>query len=243
MLIKNRAEFNSLVKVFDQNNFAIYTIKNIGPHKIQLVPKEDRERLVFSLKGGITVNQNSLKEKDMAYVSKGQGVVIDAENDAVIYIAEALAKTKYESYVKKYADAERINIGEPTYRRTVVTSIGENEKANSFIAGYVENSVGEWSSYPPHKHDTKPEAYIFYGINPGFAVQLILDEEEQRAYVVHDFDTVLIPKGYHPHVNTSLTGSNYAWVIAAPIEDRKLTVTIHPAFKDVKVGRTHYQTK
>ncbi len=88
-----------------------------------------------------------------------------------------------------------------------------------------------------------PEAYIFYGINPGFAVQLVLDEEEQQAYVVHDYDTVLIPKGYHPHVNTSLTGSKYAWIISAPPENRHLSVTIHPAFKNVKVGRAHYKVE
>jgi len=240
VLIKNRAEFNSLVKVFDFNGFAIYNFKNIGPHRIELTPKEDKERLLFTLKGSIKANDIVLEEKDMAYVPSGQDIVINADSDSVIYTAEAATRKKYEFYVKKYRDAQRIQVGEQTYRRTVITSIGEKDPAGSFIAGYVENSVGEWSSYPPHRHDDKPEAYIYYGINPGFAVQLVMDEEESRAYVVHDYDTVLIPRGYHPHVNTSLTGSNYAWIIAAPFDSRNLSVQIHPAFKNVKVGKTHY---
>ncbi len=243
MLIKNRAEFNSLAKVFEYYGFAIYNFKNIGPHRIQLTPNQDKERLVFTLKGSIFVNDNSLGEKDMAYLPMGERIALNADSNSVIYIAEAPAKNKHDFYIKQYRDADRVLVGEQTYRRTVITSIRENDPADSFIAGYVENSVGEWSSYPPHRHDDKPEAYIFYGINPGFAVQLVMDEEEQRAYVVHDYDTVLIPRGYHPHVNTSLTGSSYAWIIAAPFDSRDLSVTIHPAFKDVKVGRAHYKVK
>jgi 5-deoxy-D-glucuronate isomerase len=241
LLIKNRAEFNALVKVFEYQGFELYTFKNIGPHNIRLLPKKEKERLVFTLKGTITVNGKEVGEKDMAYVPIGDRAEIAAAGDAVIYVAEAQAERKHDFYVKKYADADRKKLGHAPFQRTVVTVIGEKEPAERFIAGYVEGSPGEWSSYPPHRHDDKPEAYVFYGINPGFAVQLVLDEEEQRAYVVHDYDTVLVTKGYHPHVSTSLTGSNYAWVIAAPPSRRTLDVEIHPAFKGIDVGQAHYK--
>ncbi|MGI0081622.1 MAG: 5-deoxy-glucuronate isomerase, partial [Nitrososphaerales archaeon] len=178
-----------------------------------------------------------------AYIPLGTDLVISAEKDSVVFIAEGVATRKYEFYIKKYREAERMRIGQRTFQRTVIVSIGEGDPSNKFIAGYVEDSIGEWSSYPPHRHDDKPEAYIFYDIDPGFAVQLVMDGSDEKAYVVHDYDTVLITRGYHPHVNTSLKGSSYAWVISAPSDDRNLNVEIHPAFKEVELGKSHLKIK
>jgi 5-deoxy-glucuronate isomerase len=229
--------------MFDVNGFSLYSLKTSGNFKTDLGSRGDRERLIFSLKGDISVNENNLREKDMMYLPVAEAARIESKGDSVIFVAETAASKKYEPYVKKYDSANKMKIGQPTFRRTVVQSVTENDQANRFLAGYVEDSVGEWSSYPPHKHDDKPEAYIYYGLDPGFGVQLILDGEDERAYVVHDYDAVLIPKGYHPHVNTSLRGGSYAWVISAPPNSRNMGVEIHPAFKEVNLGKSHLSIK
>jgi len=229
--------------MFDLDGFALHCIKTSGNFTQDVPGIANKERLIFSLKGEISVNGTRLAEKDMMYLSLGENARIESKGDSVIFIAETPGTKKYSPYVRKYADAPRMKIGQPTFRRTVVQSITENDQANRFIAGYVEDSVGEWSSYPPHKHDDKPEAYIFYGLNPGYGVQLILDGDDERAYVVHDYDAVLIPRGYHPHVNTSLRGGAYAWVISAPPDARNMNVVIHPAFKDVNLGKSHLTIK
>ena len=189
------------------------------------------------------MNGTSLAEKDMMYLPLGEPARVKTKGSAVVFVADTKGSQKFAPYVKKYADAQKMKIGQPTFRRTVVQSITEADPANRFIAGYVEDSIGEWSSYPPHKHDDKPEAYIFFGLNPGFGVQLILDGDDERAYVVHDYDAVLIPRGYHPHVNTSLRGGSYAWVISAPSDSRNLGVEIHPAFREVNLGKSHLSIK
>ena len=229
--------------MFDVDGFALYSLKTSGNFKTDLGSRGDKERLVFSLKGDISVNGTDLREKDMMYLPLGEDARIESKSDSVIFIAETSASKKYEPYLKKYSEAQRMKIGQPTFRRTVVQTITESDPANRFIAGYVEDSLGEWSSYPPHKHDDKPEVYIFYGLDPGFGVQLILDGDDERAYVVHDYDAVLIPRGYHPHVNTSLRGGSYAWVISAPPNSRNLGVEIHPAFKEVNLGKSHLSIK
>jgi 5-deoxy-D-glucuronate isomerase len=247
LLYKSAKESDNFVKVFDYNGYALYSYKSSGSQKFTRKMKFEsskKERVVFSLEGPIRVNGLDLEEKDMLYIPTGsEEIEVASDRKCVIFIAETYGETKYHQYVRKYAEAQRMSIGQPTFRRSVVVTIGEKDPANSFIAGYVEDSRGEWSSYPPHKHDDKPEAYIFYGIDPGFAVQVVIDGENEEAYVVHDYDTVLIPKGYHPHVNTSLTGSNYAWIISAPSENRNLGVEFHPAFKNVELGRSHLSTK
>jgi len=243
MHAKTQAQVNVPFWMYDLDGFGLQCLKTSGPLEYDLAGTPSKERLIFSLIGEISVNDTPLAEKDMMYLPLGEAARIKTQKSAVVFVAETLGTQKYKAYVKKYADAPKMKIGQPTFRRTVVQTITEADPANRFIAGYVEDSMGEWSSYPPHKHDDKPEAYIFYGLNPGFGVQLILDGSDERAYVVHDYDAVLIPRGYHPHVNTSLKGGNYAWVISAPPTSRNLAVDIHPAFKEVNLGKSHLSIK
>jgi 5-deoxy-glucuronate isomerase len=245
MLYRSTQQYDTLVRVFEYRGYNLYSYKSRSRFSKEIrFDSTEKERIVFSLKGKIRANGVDLEEKDMIYLPVGSpGVELESLGESVIFIAETDGEKKYEQYVKKYADAVKMSIGQPTYRRSVVVSIGEKEPANRFIAGFVEDSLGEWSSYPPHKHDDKPEAYIFYGVNPGFAIQVVLDGESEEAYVVHDFDTVLIPRGYHPHVNTSLTGSDYAWIISAPSDNRNLGVEILEAYRSVELGRSHLSIK
>lgn len=218
-------------------------MKTLEPFALTVPSKAGTEHLIFTLKGSASVNGVLLEEKDMMYLSVDEIARIETESECILYVAEAKGSRKFPQYVKKYSDTDRMKIGQPTFRRTVVELISEKDPGNRFIAGYVEDSLGEWSSYPPHKHDGKPEAYIYYGIDPGFAVQVILDGADEKAFVVHDYDTVYFGRGYHPHVNTSLKGSNYAWIVCAPEESRNLQVEIHPAFKDVNLGKSHLTIK
>ena len=244
MHAKTQSQLNSPFKMFDLSGFSLWGLKTGEKgFDYDLAGSPGKERLVFSLKGEISVNGTPLQVKDMMYLPLGEAAKIKSAGPATLFIAETTGSEMYQPYLKKYSDAQKMKIGQPTFRRTVVQSITESDPANRFIAGYVEDSIGEWSSYPPHKHDDKPEAYIYFGLDPGFGVQLILDGEDEKAFVVHDYDAVLIPKGYHPHVNTSLRGGSYAWVISAPPTSRNLGVEIHPAFKEVNLGKSHLSIK
>jgi 5-deoxy-glucuronate isomerase len=73
---------------------------------------------------------------------------------------------------------------------------------------------GNWSSYPPHKHDSHRtdnagnlteadlEEFYFYKIDKpgGYALQRIYTDDRRidSAVVAHDNDIVLVPEGYHP---------------------------------------------
>src|SRR5262245_55023070 len=67
---------------------------------------------------------------------------------------------------------------------------------------------GNWSSYPPHKHDVSDlpreadlEEIYYYRIDPddGFGLQRLhtTDGKIDQAYVIHDGDVLLVPEGYH----------------------------------------------
>lgn len=70
---------------------------------------------------------------------------------------------------------------------------------------------GNWSSYPPHKHDRADppheadlEEITYYRIDPasGFALHRLrtADDRLDVAWVVRDGDVVLVPEGYHTAV-------------------------------------------
>lgn len=82
------------------------------------------------------------------------------------------------------------------------------------VAVEVYTPSGNWSSYPPHKHDAHRsdasgrlleadlEEVYFYQIDPaeGFALQRIYTADSRRdeLVVARHNDLVLVPEGYHP---------------------------------------------
>lgn len=67
---------------------------------------------------------------------------------------------------------------------------------------------GNWSSYPPHKHDVHDpprevalEEIYHYRMPPdGFALQRLYTDTSDTVVVARDGDTVLVRSGYHPVV-------------------------------------------
>ena len=71
--------------------------------------------------------------------------------------------------------------------------------------------AGNWSSSPPHSHEkevpgieTQLEEIYYFRFRPpqGFGFQGVytLDRELEEAYIIHDGDVVLVPRGMHPNV-------------------------------------------
>jgi len=249
MLFRDKPIFNQVVTVFSYKGFSFYSIKGKADKSVgsaftaSFKADPSKERLAFSLKGAVTANGQALEEKDMAYVPVNSALDLVVPDGSVAYVAEAAGTKAYPAYVKRFKEVKPLTVGLRNYTRLVRTMLGEGDPANSFLAGYTDELPGEWSSYPPHRHEGKPEAYVFYGVNPGFAVQVSMTEEGETAYVVRDFDVFLVTGGYHPHASSPLTGSGYAWVIAAPEGERKLEVEVHPDFKGEDFGKSHLTVK
>jgi 5-deoxy-glucuronate isomerase len=93
--------------------------------------------------------------------------------------------------------------------RTIHNILMEDRPAESLLVTEVLTPGGNWSSYPPHKHDTDDppretyleETYYHRTARPeGFAVQLVYTDDRSlnEALQVRDGDVVLVPRGYHP---------------------------------------------
>ncbi len=203
------------------------------------------ESLLVVLNGALQVRTKgakkafSLGEKDTLYLPRQSEFSVEATLPTDLIWAQAPAEKSYATYVKRYAEAKVIESGVAPYSRRVITTVGEGDPANRFIAGFVEGYQGNWTSFPPHKHDGKPEVYIYFGMGKRFGVQVVGGTGEEEAFVVRDGDAVAFERGYHPNVATPGVGMSFLWIISADPKARTLAVEFHPDYKDMPIGKTH----
>lgn len=121
--------------------------------------------------------------------------------------------------------------------RTIHNILMEDRTAESLLVTEVLTPAGNWSSYPPHKHDTDnppvesylEETYYHRMARPeGFAVQLVYTDDRSlnEAIQVRDGDVVLVPRGYHPVAAGPGYDLYYLNVMAGP--QRRWLVTTDP---------------
>jgi 5-deoxy-glucuronate isomerase len=141
------------------------------------------------------------------------------------------------------ADQRIAEVGEGNWRRTVRTILGPGDRAGRLLLGETINPPGNWSSYPPHKHDTHEpprevkleEVYLFKADPPGgFGVQLRYGPGAEYCGTVRDGDAVAIRSGYHPVVAAPGYRLYYLWVMAG--EGREMIPYLDPAHAWVQQG-------
>lgn len=112
--------------------------------------------------------------------------------------------------------------------------------ADSLLVTEVFTPQGNWSSYPPHRHDeddfprmTYLEETYYHRLNPaaGFGLQRVFTEDGSldESIAVANHDVVLVPKGHHPCGAPYGFEMYYLNVMAGPI--RKWRFANHPDFE------------
>ncbi len=136
-------------------------------------------------------------------------------------------------------DITTLERGRGSYLRRINNIIGESFPARKLLCGETLNPPGNWSSYPPHKHDTDvpglesvhEEVYVYsVAPSPGWGYQEIYSPKHGKSMVwrVKHGDACLIPFGYHPVVAAPDYSLHYFWVLAG--ESRKLMMNEDPHF-------------
>ena len=125
--------------------------------------------------------------------------------------------------------------GKENYAREVHNVFVTDPHAKRIMVGETFNPPGNWSSYPPHKHDGKDgepvlEEVYYYRISPpqGFGQQLMYTQDgECTTHTVRDGDAVLLPYGYHPVSAPPGYKLYYLWAMAGV--ERRLALHEDPA--------------
>jgi 5-deoxy-glucuronate isomerase len=185
---------------------------------------------------------------DTVYVPPGTQLrlqAIDGPAQVAVTSAHASAAQSAPARVITPADQRIAEVGKGNWARTVRTILGPEHPAGRLLLGETINPPGNWSSYPPHRHDRHDpprevaleEVYLFKVDPPGgFGVQIRYEESgEEEAFLVRDDDIAVIGSGFHPVVAAAGYSLYYLWVLAG--DGREMIPYLDPAHAWVQQGR------
>lgn len=177
---------------------------------------------------------------DFAYLPTGLSVTVASEGGGRFAFAGARAGRRFpfRSMPRKDVGVELRGAG-PSSRRVVNYCMPTAFDADRLIVCEVFTPSGNWSSWPPHKHDEErpgetelEEIYYFEVAKGGVAYQRLYGTPDRPVDLLAEVrtgDVVLIPHGYHgPSMAAPGYDLYYLNVMAGPGE-RAWLVSFDPA--------------
>lgn len=166
------------------------------------------------------------------YIPNDDHYEIEAITDIEIAVCSAPGKGTYPA---RLILPERVGVehkGAGNIARQVHNILPEHEPADHLLVVEVFTPEGNWSSYPPHKHDQDNlphESYLeetyYHKVNPeqGFVLQRVYTDDLSldETMAVRDSSAVLVPKGYHPVSAPPGYEIYYLNVMAGPVRTWK----------------------
>lgn len=171
------------------------------------------------------------------YLPAGHQVAIKAETVCEVAECRVPSTAGLEPRLVTPQDVETGLRGGENASRQIVEVIAPSFPADKLVVFEVYTPGGNWSSYPPHKHDVHEppvevdldEIYYYRMKDPrGFALQNLYraDRSRESLLKVHDGDVVLVRDGYHPVVAGPGYDTYYLNFLAGT--SRTMTVTEDP---------------
>jgi 5-deoxy-glucuronate isomerase len=202
---------------------------------------DDREVAVVVLEGAADVHAGgrafgSLGSRDHVFdgppppvvlVEPGLDVRVEARAATTVIVADApgAAVRRTELFEPSAIHVEQRGSGNTA--RRVHHLLPPSVAAGRLILFEVYTPGGNWSSYPPHKHDTEDppreayleELYYYRFARPegwAFARVYTPDRSLDASLAPRDRDVVLVPRGYHPVAAAPGYDAYYLNVMAGP---------------------------
>ncbi len=217
----------------------------LSPGAAIRVEADDRERALVMLEGAGNVSAGGQRwtavgsresvfdgpAPPVLLLEPGLELEVEAASGATIVLADAPAADIRRTQLFEPEDIHVETRGEGITERTIHHLLPPAQAAGRLILFEVFTPGGNWSSYPPHKHDTEApptEAYLeelyYYRFRRpegwGFARVYTPDRSLDASFAPGDRDVLLIPRGYHPfgapagydaYYLNAMAGPNRAW--------------------------------
>ncbi|HXD09298.1 MAG TPA: 5-deoxy-glucuronate isomerase [Anaerolineales bacterium] len=162
------------------------------------------------------------------YIPVKSKFTIAADTRVEIALASAPSDLEVEPYMIEPSKVTTIVAGAANFKRTlyqILTLAGQPDlPARRLIVGETFTPSGNWSTYPPHKHqvdDLPREAYheemYYFRVNPsdGFGICHYYNEEgEEENFTIRDNSIHMLPRGYHTVVSAPGYTTYYLWFLA-----------------------------
>ncbi len=233
-------------------NFIDFKVLSLFFNESYVEKITDEEAVIVMLEGKCIVkcdgNIYKLSRKsvfdepaDALFISKNiEYKVISCKRGERSMIAICKCKDKAEAERKMnnkiiHIHKEQVEIvhrGKNGFKRDVHNIVEKNIDANRILVGETFTPAGNWSSYPPHKHDkdsadeVKLEEIYFFKVRPadGFGLIRLYSYEKKfdKTFCISNNDTVIIPFGFHPVSAAPGYDLYYLWILAGKKRIMKL---------------------
>ena len=246
-------------------------VLDLAPEQGVEVPGGEAEFLVLPLAGGCTVEVGDRSYDiagrasvftditDYLYIPRTTDIRVTSEDGARIALPGAKAT---KDLPVRYCGRDEVGTGlrgaGPSSRQVNNYALGNDLETSHLLACEVLTPGGNWSSYPPHKHDVHSdvervlEEIYYYEIRPGdegaaegFALPRIYPSpghEIDGCTEVRSGDIVVMPHGYHgPSVAAPGYDLYYLNVMAGPAEDSIWLMTDDPRHTWIRRSWEHEQ--
>ena len=220
-----------------------FSLLSLPPRHFHTVPADAQETVVYLLSGQGEVAGDGQGDAFIlgprvdtftdapwaVYLPPRSGARITARGNALLAaIVRAPSMSRAPATLVAPQDTERRIVGAANWQRTVYNVVDGGRGAGCLMVGETINPPGNWSSYPPHKHDARTasgelpmEEVYFYLTRPdgGFGLQMLYTapghpEPIDEVYRVEKGDLLVIPRGYHPVVAAAGYDLYYLWAMA-----------------------------
>jgi 5-deoxy-glucuronate isomerase len=182
------------------------------------------------------------------YIPAGAQFRIQAVGAAEIALPSAPSELSIDPYLIDPAKVASGVWGAANFKRyyhQILTLASQPDlPARRLIVGETFTPSGNWSTYPPHKHqvdDLPREAFheemYYFRVSPadGFGICRYFNEEgEEENFTVRDNSLHMMPKGYHTVVSAPGYTTYYLWFLAG---EQRVQATVDDAVTSW-VGRT-----
>lgn len=204
--------------------FVRFTVRRLAPGKVLRVRAAREECALVLLAGGGEVRIDNGPKRPLGprpsvfesyphavYVPDGHAATFRADEMTEIAECRAPSSAAFEPKIITPADCGFEIRGGGNATRQIVDVMPPSFPADRLLICEVFTPSGNWSSYPPHKHDVDnppveadlEEIYYYRMRQPdGYGLQRLYTGDGSRDETVRvtDGDVVLVRDGYHPFV-------------------------------------------
>ena len=177
------------------------------------------------------------------YLPVRTSFTVTAESDCDLAFCYCKAEVEFAPHLVTPQEAAVEIRGGGNATRQIHSILPPGFAAHRLIVVEVYTPAGNWSSFPPHKHDVHnppdevdlEELYYFRVQRPeGYAIQKLYtpDRRIDETLTVRDGDMVLVREGYHPVV--AAHGYNVYYLNALAGSARSLAASDDPAYAWVR---------
>ena len=186
----------------------------------------DRRELVAVNIGGagsvaVDGKRYALGPRDMLYVGMG-GRVSFASDDvgavAKFYLLSAPAHHKHPDRLIRIGDAKRLDLGSQTNsnERSIFQFIHpEGARTCQLVVGMTQLATGSvWNTMPPHVHDRRMEAYLYFDLPETARVLHFMGEPKETRHLVIANEEAVISPAWSIHAGCGTASYAFIWGMA-----------------------------